>query len=190
MSSTLCREKTPQRLTLSVLCLVVNVCIDFSPFGNQIYHVHGHYCRTPFSRSLPMSSRPIQLNPFPSKGFPIDEWNRLALDRVKSIIALSAHSAVKGLSDRIVRMSKNSTKYVLSMFFKVPSSIALYKDSIAFLFPSSESVVKATIALRKRFWPSSRQESQFLTQSKLLNLSILLSFLVQFLNSPFFPPHI
>ena len=37
------------------------------------------------------------LNPFPSKGFPIDEWNRLALDRVKSISALSAHSAVKGL---------------------------------------------------------------------------------------------
>ena len=37
------------------------------------------------------------INPFPSKGFPIDEWNRLALDRVKSISALSAHSAVKGL---------------------------------------------------------------------------------------------
>ena len=37
------------------------------------------------------------LNPFPSKGFPIDEYNRLALDRVKSISALSAHSAVKGL---------------------------------------------------------------------------------------------
>lgn len=94
------------------------------------------------------------------------------------------------LSDRIVRMSKNSTKYILSMVFKVPSSIALYKDSIAFLFPSSESVVKATIALLKRFWTSSRQESQFLRQSKLLNLSILLPFLVQFLNSPFFPPHI
>ena len=27
-------------------------------------------------------------------------------------------------------MSTNSTKYVLSMFFKVPSSVALYKDSI------------------------------------------------------------
>ena len=31
------------------------------------------------------------------KGFPVDEQNRLALDRVKSISALSAHSAVKGL---------------------------------------------------------------------------------------------
>ena len=38
-----------------------------------------------------------QFNPFPAKGFPIDEYNRLALDRVKSISALSAHSAVKGL---------------------------------------------------------------------------------------------
>ena len=37
------------------------------------------------------------INPFPSKEFPIDEQNRLALDRVKSISALSAHSAVKGL---------------------------------------------------------------------------------------------
>ena len=37
------------------------------------------------------------VNPFPSKGFPIDESNRLALDRVKSTSALSAHSAVKGL---------------------------------------------------------------------------------------------
>ena len=37
------------------------------------------------------------LNPFPSKDFPIDELNRLALDRVKSISALSAHPAVKGL---------------------------------------------------------------------------------------------
>ena len=40
-----------------------------------------------------------QLNPFPSKGFPIDEQNRLALGRVKSISNLSAHSAVKGLID-------------------------------------------------------------------------------------------
>ena len=36
-------------------------------------------------------------NPFTAKGCPIDEWNRSALDRVKSISALSAHSAVKGL---------------------------------------------------------------------------------------------
>ena len=36
-------------------------------------------------------------NPFPSKGFPIDESNRLALERIESISALSAHSAVKGL---------------------------------------------------------------------------------------------
>ena len=40
----------------------------------------------------------VQLfNHFLSKGFPIDELNRLALYRVKSISALSAHSAVKGL---------------------------------------------------------------------------------------------
>ena len=38
------------------------------------------------------------VNPFPSKGFPIDELNRLALDRVKSISALSTHLAVKGLT--------------------------------------------------------------------------------------------
>ena len=36
----------------------------------------------------------LNINPFPSKG----EKNRLALDRVKSISALSAHSAVKGLN--------------------------------------------------------------------------------------------
>ena len=35
--------------------------------------------------------------PFTAKEFPIDESNRLALDRVKSISALSAYSAVKGL---------------------------------------------------------------------------------------------
>ena len=43
------------------------------------------------------------INPFPSKGFPIDEENRLALDRVKSISALSAHSEVKGLMVSITR---------------------------------------------------------------------------------------
>ena len=39
------------------------------------------------------------VNPFPSKRSSIDELelDRLALDRVKSISALSAHSAVKGL---------------------------------------------------------------------------------------------
>ena len=36
------------------------------------------------------------LNLLPSKAFPIDDY-RLALDRVKSISALSAHSTVKGL---------------------------------------------------------------------------------------------
>ena len=40
------------------------------------------------------------VNPFPSEGFPIDEYNRLALDRVKSISALSTHSAVKGLNNK------------------------------------------------------------------------------------------
>ena len=35
--------------------------------------------------------------PFHSKGFPIDEYNRLALDRVKPITAPSAYSAVKGI---------------------------------------------------------------------------------------------
>ena len=34
----------------------------------------------------------VSNNPFPAKGFPIDELNRLALDRVKSIGALSARS--------------------------------------------------------------------------------------------------
>ena len=38
------------------------------------------------------------LNPFPSEGFPIDEKNRLALDRVKCRSALRAQSAVKGLT--------------------------------------------------------------------------------------------
>ena len=38
------------------------------------------------------------VNPFPSKRFPIDELNRLALDRVKSISALSTHSDGKGLT--------------------------------------------------------------------------------------------
>ena len=42
---------------------------------------------------------------FTAKGFPIDEFNRLALDRVKSISALSAHSAVKGLSRRGIEWS-------------------------------------------------------------------------------------
>ena len=42
----------------------------------------------------------LALNPFPAKGFPNDEENRLALDRVKSIRALSAHSAVKGLNNQ------------------------------------------------------------------------------------------
>ena len=38
------------------------------------------------------------INPFPAKGFPIDELeNRLALDRVKSVSALSGHTAVNGL---------------------------------------------------------------------------------------------
>ena len=38
------------------------------------------------------------VNPFPSNGFPIGEYNGLALDSVKSVSALSAHSAVKGLT--------------------------------------------------------------------------------------------
>ena len=40
------------------------------------------------------------VNLFPSKGFPIDEYNSLALDRVKSMSALSTRLAVKGLSVR------------------------------------------------------------------------------------------
>ena len=35
----------------------------------------------------------LSVNPFLPKGFPIDEWNRLALDRVKFI---SANRAGKG----------------------------------------------------------------------------------------------
>ena len=40
---------------------------------------------------------PVDINPFPAKGFTIDEQNRLALNRVKSVSALSTHTAVKGL---------------------------------------------------------------------------------------------
>ena len=40
----------------------------------------------------------VEFNPFPAKRFPIDEYNRLALDRVKSISALSAQSAVNWLT--------------------------------------------------------------------------------------------
>ena len=46
------------------------------------------------------------VNPFPSKGFPIDEYNRLALDRVKSVSGPSAHLAVKGLSAMHVNSPK------------------------------------------------------------------------------------
>ena len=38
------------------------------------------------------------VNPFLSKRFPIDEENRLALDRVKSISALSTHLDGKGFT--------------------------------------------------------------------------------------------
>jgi len=37
------------------------------------------------------------INPFTAKGFPIDEYNRLALDRVKSISVMSAPTDLKGL---------------------------------------------------------------------------------------------
>ena len=37
------------------------------------------------------------LNPFTAKGFPVDEENRLALDRVKYISVMRAPSAVKAL---------------------------------------------------------------------------------------------
>ena len=37
------------------------------------------------------------VNPFTAKGFPIDELNRLVLDRVKSITALCARTAAKAL---------------------------------------------------------------------------------------------
>ena len=56
-------------------------------------------------------------NSFPAKGFPIDELNRLALDRVKSISALSAHSAVKGI--RQLRLLKFERKFV----FKLTSAL-------------------------------------------------------------------
>ena len=62
----------------------------------------------------------ILLNPFPSKGFPIVEPNRLALDRVKPISALSAHSAVKGLTDLIVRADSSTLKlYLVAKNIKV-----------------------------------------------------------------------
>ena len=37
------------------------------------------------------------VNPFTAKGFPIDELNRLALDRVQSISVMRAPTAVKAL---------------------------------------------------------------------------------------------
>ena len=52
-------------------------------------------------------------NPFPAKGFPIDESNRLALDRVKSVSALSAHSAVKG--SRQLRQFNNYELTVMTL---------------------------------------------------------------------------
>ena len=36
------------------------------------------------------------INPFPSKGFPIDEQNRLALDRVKSIVPWALIRQLRG----------------------------------------------------------------------------------------------
>ena len=37
------------------------------------------------------------VNPFMSEGFPIDEYNRLALDRVQSISVMSVPTDLKGL---------------------------------------------------------------------------------------------
>ena len=38
----------------------------------------------------------LNVNPFPSEGFPIDESNRLALDRVKSVSALTIIWQLRG----------------------------------------------------------------------------------------------
>ena len=42
--------------------------------------------------------RNLVFNPFTAKGFPIDEYNRLALDRVKSVSFMRAPTAVKVLN--------------------------------------------------------------------------------------------
>ena len=51
----------------------------------------------------------LSLNLFTPKGFPIDELNHLALDRVKSISALWAPTGVKGLNNQheYISSSKN-----------------------------------------------------------------------------------
>ena len=66
------------------------------------------------------------LNPFPSKGFLIDEWNRLALDRLKSISALSAHAAVKGLIDS---QPDECSYYVLKIVVNLSLDVPIKKDS-------------------------------------------------------------
>ena len=55
-------------------------------FVNLVSHI--------FNKSQPVVLRVYCLNPFSAKGFPIDEKNRLALDRVKSV---STSLALKGL---------------------------------------------------------------------------------------------
>ena len=60
----------------------------------------------------------------PRVQFPIDELNRLALDRVKSISALSTHSAVKGLTpefdvlERRLEMHVNDLRSFLALLKK------------------------------------------------------------------------
>ena len=78
----------------------VSVSIDQSGDFNTVYDRSlDRRASDPFDVSRESSCALNRLlNPFPSKGFPIDEQNRLALARVKSISAQSAHSAVKGLT--------------------------------------------------------------------------------------------
>ena len=49
----------------------------------------------------------LSLNPFPAKWFPIDEYNCLTLNKVKSISALRAHSAVERLSNTVTLKLEN-----------------------------------------------------------------------------------
>ena len=61
------------------------------------------------------------INPFTAKGFPIDEYNRLALDRVKSVSSLRAPTAVKAftITERVVIQA--------AIYFAV-SSLCVFND--------------------------------------------------------------
>ena len=109
-------------------------------------------------------------NPFPSKGFPIDQQNRLALDGVKSISALSAHSAVKGLANRIIVFWRRRCCCLRpssdSLFFSQRTAKKCIKMQNARAGPTERYAQKSLFLLIKyaRFWRSSwRRRHHYLT---------------------------